>query len=499
MPLSLSKAESSSRTERWTSSSKLKVSAASLLLHSCWAADEADGDITVDKLPLSDPSAPQMTDLADEMEVEILDPAAVSLSGQLSGPEELVPVSTIPAQLLDDVDATHTLGSPPTVPDSHDPKFATIATQPDELAQGIAELSAGDKNAAAVETEDETAFFVDTTPAPLAGTSEDDDLFYVDTAPEASESPVGTTSYVHDVSTTLGQRRPSLPESDDEDEEIVFAPRTYKQPQPITLDPQPQASSSRPHGHVSPPPVVSRTFVNPKAMTRAQKKTAKKEKKKGKRSRRANRQAELAEASDVDWGSDGPPDRDIMDIDGVEESDGEDDVAVLRDYLAGTLLNERTKDQDEVEDEEEDEELDSDEVDEAIDTDLMKQFGEGVRGWNGEGIADSDASEEEDDSDDQAVEEQLADDDDDDDSSEGSSQDGSGSYTDDESDDDSGIDVDQLEHDIDRQLAEALEQGEEDSEMEELFTGKEGWGDDTDWFIQSMEVRLAGLSSHSIG
>jgi hypothetical protein len=163
-------------------------------------------------------------------------------------------------------------------------------------------------------------------------------------------------------------------------------------------------------------------------------------------------------------------------IEGVEESDGDhdDDVAVLRDYLEGTLLNAKTGSSDEMDD---DQEMDDDEVDDAIEIDMMKRFGASVSQWN----------------DDASIGSMSGDDDsEDDDSHMGEMEGESSSDSDDDSED--GIDVDaleldaQAEEDIDRQLALALEKGEEDSDIEELFTGKSGWADETDWFLQSMTV-----------
>jgi hypothetical protein len=440
-----------------------------------------DDEITIETVPLNDPSAPQMTNLEDDTEIEIMDVEAVDSSEAARQDDETLSTSEIkeshtsPTPLQVDIempaeepDPTTTINAAPTqpVPETIEVEVDVELEQPAESAAQLPSTS----TATATEEILDSLFFVDTAPALV-----EEDPFYIDTQPGQSSSPPSKPKYHTSSRQALGHREAAA----SSDEEIVFAPKTYKQPQPIQVD-MPQASSSRPtrpsaseaKRPVGPPPKVGR----------AQKKATKKEKKKsGKKYKRAKRQAELAQGSDIEWGSDGPPlGAQIMGIEGVDESDGEDDVAILRDYLEGTLLNAKTGSGDEMDD---DQDLDDDEVDDAIEIDMMKRFGASVSQWNDDGsigsILGDDSADEEDDSDDDSR------------MGEGEVEEQSESDSDDSED---GIDVDALEldakaeEDIDWQLALALEKGEEDSDIEELFTGKSGWADETDWFLQSMTV-----------
>lgn len=459
---------------------------------SCVAADRADDEITIETVPLSDPSAPQMTDLKDDTEIEVMQTEAIPEVADIKETDqqgdELAP-GPVPRNsprnsdlvietITTEVDIDMTTDEPPsdrletTLPSSEEAQvvpesieaMAVEEAESPELPSVPASITA-----AQVEEELDSMFFVDTEPALV-----EEDPFYIDTLPENASSSTSKPKYHASSSHALGHREDVA----SSDEEIVFAPKAYKQPQPINID-MSQASGSRPARTTAPEPKRS-IALEPK-ISRAQKKAAKKEKKKkgGKKSKRLQRQPELVDGSDIEWGSDGPPrGAEIMGIEGVDESDGEDDVAVLRDYLEGTLLNAKTGSGDEMDD---DQELDSDEVDEAIDIEMMRQFGAGVKQWNDDGSAESVSG---DDSDAQDGSDSEEDDD-------SHMEDVSGSDSDDEEE---TIDVDALEaevaaeQDIDRQLAIALEKGEEDSDIEELFTGKSGWGDETDWFLQSMTV-----------
>lgn len=450
---------------------------------------------------MSDPSAPQMTDLHDLNEVDVRDPEALAAAKE-NLPEAVMPalthappVAPIPRDLYiksDSAPLPETEDLPMDDPNPQEP-FATHAlAQAETPVDTVSALLALEGTTEAIEEDEEVTFFVDTTPAPQPQSPvPEDDPFYVDVDPEESTVNPPKPMYRPDAATTIGQRRAKSDSG--EDEEIVFAPRKYKQPVPITLDMPRASSSSKAPTSTKPAPrpetstVLDRAFAKPKGMTRAQKKAAKKDKKKGtgKKLKRAKRQSELAVTSDIEWGSDGPPSRprgDGLEIDSISGSDDEDDIAVLQDYLAGTLLNERSVQSEDDDSDNSDsvvEELDSDEVDEAIEIDMMKQFGDGVNQWNENGSIESGSDEDDDKpteegdgSDSQASEWE-------DDSEAGSSDD----------DIDQDVVAQQIEEDIDRQLALALEKdGEEDSEMEELFTGKAGWADETDWFIQSMEV-----------
>jgi hypothetical protein len=329
------------------------------------------------------------------------------------------------------------------------------------------------------EEEVDSLFFVDTAPEPAL--VEEESLFYVDTQPGQASSSTSKPIYNASNQQALGHREEVV----SSDEEIVFAPKTYKQPQPIQID-MAQASGSRKPRPIATKSIVERSPPPSAKVSRAQKKAAKKEKKKGggKKAKKLRRQPELRmDGSDIEWGSDGPPGGDMLAAAGLDGSDGEDDVAILRDYLEGTILNAKTGSADEMDN---DQGMESDEVDEAIDLEMMKRFGAGVRQWNENGSAGSISGE------DSAGSASEEDEDDDDDSHVGEGEGESEDVSD--SDSDEGIDVDgleaEMEEDIDRQLALALAKGEEDSDIEELFTGKSGWGEE-DWFLQSMAVSVA--------
>jgi hypothetical protein len=350
-----------------------------------------------------------------------------------------------------------------------------------------------------IEAEVDSLFFVDTEPAPALA---DESPFYLDTAPSTSNTN-NKPMYKSEKRAALGHA--SIAAMSDED--IVFAPKKYKQPQPIQVD-MSQASGSRHSRNRPTAPVAAPAPSQPRAMTRAQKKAAKKDKKKGggKKLQRARRQAEMADASDIEWGSDGPPRGGAMPvIEGLEDSDDDnhdDDVAILQDYLAGTLLNAQQSSDEEMDAEQA---MDSDEVDEALQLDMMRRFGEGVSRWNQDGTGASGLASDEGSDDESALGEEVDDGDSDSDEMDVEGidvEDDTGSDSDSDSDSDVKdritLDVD-AEADIDRQLALALENGEEDSDIEELFTGKSGWGDrdgdEADWFLQSMTVSAVRLPS----
>jgi len=442
-----------------------------------------DDEITIETVPLSDPSAPQMTNLEDDTEIEIMnldsaeDQAEPAETAQqhdaitLTSDAETSHTSPTPLQVDIDMSEEEPSIQPDVPPPAHDAAPSPVETEPTEtiqVAQVQIELPQEPlpPSSQAVEEELDSLFFVDTAPALV-----EEDPFYVDVQPGQASSPPSKPKYHTSSRQALGHREAAA----SSDEEIVFVSKSYGQPQPIQVD-MPKASGSRPARSLI--PETKRAAAPPPKISRSQKKATKKEKKKsGKKSKRAKRQAEFVDGSDIEWGSDGPPrGAQILGIEGVEESDGDDDddVAVLRDYLEGTLLNAKTGSGDEMDD---DQEMDDDEVDDAIEIDMMKRFGASVSQWNDDASIGSGSGD---------------DDSEDDDSHMGEMEGESESDSDDDSED--GIDVDALEldakaeEDIDRQLALALEKGEEDSDIEELFTGKSGWADETDWFLQSMTV-----------
>lgn len=340
------------------------------------------------------------------------------------------------------------------------------------------------------EAEVDSLFFVDTEPEPALVK---ESPFYLDTAPGPSSSTLNKPLYKSEIRPALGH----APCPASSDEEIVFAPRQFKQPQPIQVN-MSQASGSRPTRNRPSPPAATSAPSHPRAMSRAQKKAAKKDKKKGgsKKLQRSRRQAEIADTSDIEWGSDGPPRGKNSGIEGIDESDEEndDDVAILQDYLAGTLLNAK---QSSDEDMDADQDMDSDEVDEALQLDMMRRFGEGVSQWDPSGIVASGSASGSDDDPVMGEEEEMDGDESDSDVLEIEIDNYDESNSDTDSSEDGGEDniLDRdTEADIDRQLAMALAKGEEDSDIEELFTGKQAWGNEEDWFLQSMTVSIVYLA-----
>lgn len=467
-----------------------------------------------------------MTNLQDDTEIEILEEEAMDESMPPSEPEPTPEPDISPDQPVDD--ELEPTSEPAVPPIQHiDTTLSPSANTPVPVADNIADISgvvvveetivtAPQQPIAAkpisetikspfrpkprfvsrpvdveAEAEIDSLFFVDTEPAALV----EETPFYLDTAPGPSTSHNKKPMYKSETGPALGHAQDPV----SSEEEIVFAPRKYKQPQPTQVD-MSQASGSRPTRSRPSPPAAVLAPSHPRAMTRAQKKAAKKDKKKGvgKKLQRARRQAKMADASDIEWGSDGPPRGKVADIEGLEESESEndDDVAILQDYLAGTLLNAKQSSDDEMD---ADQDLDSDEVDEALQLDMMRRFGEGVSQWNQTGAAvpgSDDGSEE-----DSVIGEEQEEDEEESDSDdiEIEIDDDSDSDSDSGEDDGEGIILDgDTEADIDRQLALALEKGEEDSDIEELFTGKQGWGDEEDWFLQSMTVREAHLTHQSM-
>jgi len=453
-----------------------------------------DDEITIETVPLSDPSAPQMTNLEDDTEIEIInmdstddreEPADTVEQDHAFTSDSVVEASpTSPTPLQVDIDISEE--EPSIQPDvsisATHASTSRPAAEPTETIQ-VAEVQIElpqrplPPSAQAAEEEIDSLFFVDTAPALV-----EEDPFYVDVQPGQASSASSKPKYHTSSRQALGHREATA----SSDEEIVFVSKSYGQPQPIQVD-MPKPSGSRPTRSMI--PETKRAAAPPPKISRSQKKATKKEKKKsGKKSKRAKRQAEFVDGSDIEWGSDGPPrGAQILGIEGVEESDedDDDDVAVLRDYLEGTLLNAKTGSSDEMDD---DQEMDDDEVDDAIEIDMMKRFGASVSQWNdGASIGSMSCDDETEDDDSHMAE------------MEGESE------SDSDDDSEAEIDVDALEldakaeEDIDRQLALALEKGEEDSDIEELFTGKSGWADETDWFLQSMTVSYlphfhAGLS-----
>ena len=188
-------------------------------------------------------------------------------------------------------------------------------------------------------------------PAPL------DDLFYIDTTPS---EPVAGPSYTSLPTVPLGTHSPV---SSSDDDEFVYQPRVFPKPQPISL-PAPDKRSASPIR--MPPPLSEGKRQEPHTLSRKQRKSQKRDKRKAKKGQ-SRQSAGIDYGSDIDWGSDGPPQKVIEMNMGMDE-DPELDVEVLRDYLAGTLLNaQQSESSDEIVDQQEESEESEEELDEDND------------------------------------------------------------------------------------------------------------------------------------
>ncbi|ORY32323.1 hypothetical protein BCR39DRAFT_47178 [Naematelia encephala] len=336
--------------------------------------------IHVEALSLSDPSAPQMTDLQDDTEIEIQWPQAAAFpSASDTGLDE---------DSAESEDPIHVTGH--RVAD-----FLALGTTPPQNVENASNSSLSEVEASNEPSEDEVELDEveegeakldqdqSTVDVSMVEVEEETSLFFVDTEPAASHSAV--PSYERVDGTTLGQQTLVDPTTNSDEEKIVFIPKTYREPEPITIP-------------VPLPPLENtfrdpRTIIQPdeemsiRARSRRDKKAAKREKRhnRGKKAQKARRLPEPIEGSDMEWGSDGPPPV-ILDVEGLEEmgeDDAEDDMAVLRDYLAGTLLNAEDEDED---GDEGDEDKDEDEGIEDKDDE------EGIEDTDGEEASSSEPS-----------------------------------------------------------------------------------------------------------
>lgn len=286
-------------------------------------------------------------------------------------------------------------------------------------------------------------------------------LFFIDTEPTAAGGTESSISYTTASHVPLGTAQ-----SDSEEEQVVFKPRTFRQPEPleIRLPGQSATSSSRPaliparsSGIIEMPPELSQGVIKPKVDRKA-KKAAKREKRKmrGTGKKAARRSGfDAMDGSDIEWGSDGLPaglEDELVNLDEMAE-DADEDMAVLKDYLAGTMLGA------------------------ASDTESEEDVGEGVE----EGVAapglGSKASK---------------------DLRKGRKKMRQRGW-DDAPDDILDIDEDSSELGDLQAIMDALDSDEEDDDEEEdgadmeeerLFTGKQAWTseDEDTWFVRSMEV-----------
>ncbi|KAK4687093.1 ferric-chelate reductase, partial [Tremellales sp. Uapishka_1] len=294
---------------------------------------DKDHNLHVKALPLSDPSAPQMSDLADDAEIEILLPEAFtqqSNSPMLTDEAEAAPEIEMEQNHETEIEETS--------------EITTI-----ELLEKV--TPALTPEGVSLDTEETVSIEINETP-----------LFFIDTEPEPIPS-IDRPTYRTSTAAPLGAHH-----STDEDE-VVLVPRKYQTPKPISLLRKAPASDP-----ISLPIQVPVETATRNVLSRAEKKAAKREKRRGnKKKNKKGKEGKGAPRydSDVEWGSNGPPQ------DGEDEDGDEDEnMAVLRDYLAGTLLNAKAEEEDEEEDGEE-EEL---EQEEGVDLEAMRRFGEGMKG-----------------------------------------------------------------------------------------------------------------------
>ncbi|ORX35975.1 hypothetical protein BD324DRAFT_514435 [Kockovaella imperatae] len=264
-------------------------------------------DLQIDVMPMSDPSATQLTVLQDEIEFEVTQgrrtfgriQAKTPIQSDRSTPEQAHSEPPVPdiqfVRAAPSVDV-------PAVP--VDPPLSKLADS--QVNRHLFSVNSGDS---ATEVVDFASFFIDTEPSAI------------------SEKPLYQPTPLPAL-----RRKPTEPA---EEENIVFVPKSHSKPEPVLVEESvfpSQAAAAGQH--------VSRALVNPHALSRREKKAQKKDKRgrvKGK-GKKKNKQVTIQEGSDIDWGSDGPP-VDVVSVDGDVEGKGEEDMELLRDYLAGTLLN----------------------------------------------------------------------------------------------------------------------------------------------------------------
>nr|XP_019000524.1 uncharacterized protein I203_06941 [Kwoniella mangroviensis CBS 8507]OCF63985.1 hypothetical protein I203_06941 [Kwoniella mangroviensis CBS 8507] len=452
---------------------------------------------------MSDPSAPQMTHLQDETEIDYIQQPSPLSPPTSSPPSSLIEESPFTVQgeegLLNYQDAAleellssatsslvvHNDPSSHGISTSHNP---SIPVAPDAShTETIAVESNLPEPVEAIVTEETEIVIPMAEEGPIAAdesqsVKEETPLFFIDINPEAEdETRIPTYDIIE--SCPLGEQTTHVQAEDSEEEKILFVPRTYKKPEPVFID---IGASSQLQHRSSAPEIASRAFVNPQALSRAEKKAAKREKRRGrgKKSRQRKQDKMPRDDSDIDWGSDGLPVK-IIDVQGGEsdsfvdpedaEKEEDEDIKLLRDYMKGTMLNAQT-DRDVQEGEvemklqEEESNVQDDEDAEEMDIEAMKMFGQGIKGLTEGGQEIVDEEDWQSDDSREAFEEEEEDDDDNDD--------------DDDEDDSSvlgAIDIEGM-----------MDDDSEDEDVEALFNGSNQWDKDTDWFINAMEDALDG-------
>ncbi|CAK9779423.1 hypothetical protein CC85DRAFT_289648 [Cutaneotrichosporon oleaginosum] len=309
---------------------------------------KCDGDIfVVEHYPLSDPSAPQMHHLDDDVEVDIQDPAnraqalaAISAHRHETHEhdDDVVDDDEIERVLSEHLDTlvvedSHAIITERTaifveeeeVITSYSPSAPVSALELAPLHIAVDSSEDNDIQALA----DEALFEVDTTGTIGLDVVADDALFTVDTTGDVEPS----ASILYDI--PLQSAAPVAPRLSIDEETIIFKPRVIEDPVASSSRAPPQASDFE----------LTRVGVDPRVvMSRKERKKAKREKRaRNKRQRRklggGNGDLHIAsEGSDLDWGSDGPPKMLSLsagDPVGDEELDPDLDDEELARYVTG--------------------------------------------------------------------------------------------------------------------------------------------------------------------
>ena len=501
--------------------------------------------VTIDVEPLSNPAAPQMNDLNDELEVELMMPhmeASIPAQPPITSwtpprpavakaderPEEsqilleqLVNESAegedsddyetddddVMEETPAEIDSAGIIPSGSASPAVELDSEVADQTQADDLVAAVlssasAEQIVQDVTEAEISAEtvasDKAAVDREAVPS-LADTvmemeesltqEEADSLFFVDTEP-VSILEQHTITYETASAAPLGGTSERAPSPDEE--EIVFKRRTFPQPKPLVLE-VPAARPKPAQDEMAPPlESMNRVIVSAAQLNRRQKKALRKEKRtrnKGKAREKNTRRLQAYDGSDVEWGSDGPPSKKFLDGE-ASDNDMDDDMTVLRDYLAGTKLGAKAGGDDDAAESEED--------DDEMEIAMSKAYDEAAMlGGDDEFELNSDEEDNPDietsDDDEIDVEAAISSD------SEGGlndqvaneeEQDGEASDSDSEGDDSS--DIGDIRFSSARVGVE--EDSDSDDESDDLFNAKDSW-DETEWFIRNMEVCL--LYPHS--
>ena len=349
---------------------------------------------------------------------------------------------------------------------THDTEVEVLSTERSSMQEVSDEVdncvknfeSLGEGTQASLEAEPDT-------PRPeLSDVQNDRPLFFVDTDPSLDDKELSGPSYEAVSAEPLGS---SASQQSDE-ETIVFLPRTYRHPQSISiLNPNPVTSPSP----IKPSPIIlpaieqrprNKVSIRSGPAQRKEKHSTKCDTRGRKKKSRRHR---VIEGSDIEWGSDGPPGM-ILGVEGENdgggsednEEAGEDSMAVLRDYLEGTLLNAKSEWR------EREERIGSEKDSEASEhrarelKTRSEERGEKGEEFIGELVGEQDMEVE-------------------------ASEDSEGDW---ESSSDSRGPPDQA--DIKSALEAADTGSDEDMEKEAgFFAGRNSWGD-TNWFIRNMEV-----------